>query len=66
MIVGDGGSFLNPMRIKGIHLSMKTGMLAAETAFAAALLSADKRWRVLLQWKSSVEQHIKVGREQVR
>lgn len=33
MIVGDGGSFLNPMRIKGIHLSMKTGMLAAETAF---------------------------------
>ncbi|MDP6933511.1 MAG: NAD(P)/FAD-dependent oxidoreductase, partial [Myxococcota bacterium] len=34
-IVGDSASFLNPMRIKGIHLSMKSGMLAAETAFEA-------------------------------
>jgi len=33
MIVGDSASFLNPMRIKGIHLSMKSGMLAAEAAF---------------------------------
>jgi electron-transferring-flavoprotein dehydrogenase len=33
MIVGDSASFLNPARIKGIHLSMKAGMLAAETAF---------------------------------
>lgn len=35
MIVGDAASFLNPMRIKGIHLSMKSGMLAAEAAFEA-------------------------------
>lgn len=35
MIVGDGASFLNPMRIKGIHLSMKSGMLAADAAFEA-------------------------------
>ena len=35
MIVGDGASFLNPLRIKGIHLSMKSGMLAAEAAFEA-------------------------------
>jgi electron-transferring-flavoprotein dehydrogenase len=35
MIVGDSASFLNPMRIKGIHLSMKSGMLAAEAAFEA-------------------------------
>jgi len=35
MIVGDSASLLNPMRIKGIHLSMKSGMLAAETAFEA-------------------------------
>jgi len=40
MIVGDSASFLNPMRIKGIHLSMKSGMLAAETAFEA-MLSGD-------------------------
>ena len=33
MIVGDSASFLNPLRIKGIHLSMKSGMLAAEAAF---------------------------------
>ena len=35
MIVGDSASFLNPFRIKGIHLSMKTGMLAADAAFEA-------------------------------
>ena len=35
MIVGDSGSFLNAARIKGIHLAMKSGMLAAETAFEA-------------------------------
>lgn len=35
MIVGDAASFFNPLRIKGIHLSMKTGMLAAEAAFEA-------------------------------
>jgi electron-transferring-flavoprotein dehydrogenase len=40
MIVGDGASFLNPMRIKGIHLSMKSGMLAAEAAFQA-LVTGD-------------------------
>ncbi len=39
MLVGDSASFLNPMRIKGIHLSMKSGMLAAAAAFAA--LKAD-------------------------
>jgi electron-transferring-flavoprotein dehydrogenase len=37
MIVGDSASFLNPFRIKGIHLSMKSGMLAAEAAFEALL-----------------------------
>lgn len=37
LIVGDSASFLNPMRIKGIHLSMKSGMLAAEAAFEAML-----------------------------
>jgi len=35
MIVGDSASFLNPFRIKGIHLSMKTGMMAGEAAFEA-------------------------------
>ena len=35
MIVGDSAGFLNSQRLKGIHLAMKSGMLAAETAFAA-------------------------------
>ena len=35
LIVGDAAGFLNSMRLKGIHLAMKSGMLAAETAFAA-------------------------------
>jgi electron-transferring-flavoprotein dehydrogenase len=35
LIVGDAAGFLNSMRLKGVHLAMKTGMLAAETAFEA-------------------------------
>ena len=35
LVVGDAGGFLNSVRLKGIHLAMKTGMLAAETAFGA-------------------------------
>jgi electron-transferring-flavoprotein dehydrogenase len=37
LIVGDAAGFLNSMRLKGIHLAMKTGMLAAETAFDAVI-----------------------------
>ncbi|MGE0394043.1 MAG: 4Fe-4S dicluster domain-containing protein [Vicinamibacterales bacterium] len=35
LIAGDAGAFVNSMRLKGIHLAMRTGMLAAETAFRA-------------------------------
>src|SRR5437773_2317127 len=35
LLVGDSASFLNSQRLKGIHLAMKTGMLAAETIFEA-------------------------------
>jgi electron-transferring-flavoprotein dehydrogenase len=35
MIVGDSAGFLNSQRLKGIHLAIKSGMLAAETAFEA-------------------------------
>jgi len=34
LIVGDSAGFMNSMRLKGIHLAMRSGMLAAETAFA--------------------------------
>jgi electron-transferring-flavoprotein dehydrogenase len=35
LIAGDAGSFLNSLRFKGIHLAMRTGMLAATAAFEA-------------------------------
>ena len=35
LIIGDSAGFLNGMRLKGIHLGMKSGMLAAETIWEA-------------------------------
>jgi electron-transferring-flavoprotein dehydrogenase len=35
MIIGDAAGFLNSMRLKGIHLAFKTGMLAADAAHEA-------------------------------
>jgi electron-transferring-flavoprotein dehydrogenase len=35
MILGDSAGFVNSARLKGIHLAIKSGMLAAETAFEA-------------------------------
>jgi electron-transferring-flavoprotein dehydrogenase len=35
LIAGDAGGFMNSMRLKGVHLAMRTGMLAAEAAFDA-------------------------------
>lgn len=35
LIAGDAGGFMNSMRLKGVHLAMRTGMLAAESAFEA-------------------------------
>ncbi len=37
LIVGDAAGFLNSLRLKGSHLAMKSGMLAAETAFDAVV-----------------------------
>ena len=35
LIAGDAAGFLNSMRLKGIHLAMRSGMCAAEAAFEA-------------------------------
>jgi electron-transferring-flavoprotein dehydrogenase len=35
LIAGDAGGYLNSFRLKGVHLAIKTGMLAADTAFDA-------------------------------
>jgi electron-transferring-flavoprotein dehydrogenase len=44
LITGDSGGLLNAQRLKGIHMAMKSGMLAAETIFEALVaddVSAD-------------------------
>ncbi len=46
LIVGDSGGFLNAQRLKGIHLAVKSGTLAAETLFEA-LLQEDYSQAVL-------------------
>ncbi len=35
LLIGDSAGMLNSQRLKGIHLAMKSGMLAAETIFEA-------------------------------
>ncbi len=40
LLAGDSGGFLNGARLKGIHLAMKSGMLAAETIFEC-LIAGD-------------------------
>ena len=40
-LIGDGAGFLNVPKIKGTHTAMKSGMVAAETTFAALQAGAD-------------------------
>jgi electron-transferring-flavoprotein dehydrogenase len=54
MILGDSAGFLNSQRLKGIHLAIKSGMLAAETAFEA-LKEGDASARVLGKYQTRVE-----------
>jgi len=54
MIVGDSAGFLNSQRLKGIHLAIKSGMLAAETAFEA-LRKNDFSSATLSQFQSRIE-----------
>jgi electron-transferring-flavoprotein dehydrogenase len=37
LLVGDGASMLNIMKLSGVHMAMKTGMLAAETILEAII-----------------------------
>jgi electron-transferring-flavoprotein dehydrogenase len=54
MLLGDSASLLNSQRLKGIHLAMKSGMLAAETAFDA-MLSGDSSADTLSEYKAAVD-----------
>ncbi|PYR72870.1 MAG: electron transfer flavoprotein [Acidobacteria bacterium] len=54
LIAGDAGNFLNSMRLKGIHLAMRTGMLAAETAFDA-VRAGDTSTAALKAYKDRID-----------
>jgi electron-transferring-flavoprotein dehydrogenase len=54
MIIGDSAGFLNSQRLKGIHLAIKSGMLAAETALEA-LKSSDFSATKLSDFQKRVE-----------
>src|SRR4029077_10098666 len=54
MILGDSAGFLNSQRLKGIHLAIKSGMLAAETAFEA-LKKSDSSAATLSQFQKKVD-----------
>jgi len=54
MIVGDSAGFLNSQRLKGIHLAIKSGMLAAETVFDA-LKKSDSSAATLNDFQRRVE-----------
>src|SRR4030095_11610973 len=54
LIAGDAGGFMTSMRLKGIHLAMRTGMLAAETAFDA-VRSGDPSSSSLARYQARIE-----------
>jgi electron-transferring-flavoprotein dehydrogenase len=55
LIIGDSASLLNSQRLKGIHIAIKSGMLAAETVFEA-LKTADASSKTLSAFPRKIEQ----------
>ncbi len=55
LIVGDAANFVNSVRLKGIHLAMRSGMLAAETAFEA-VRGGDTSSAALARYKTRVDE----------
>ena len=56
LIVGDAAGFLNSMRLKGIHLAMKSGLAAADVVLDA-LASGD----VSAQALAAFQRHVSAG-----
>jgi electron-transferring-flavoprotein dehydrogenase len=54
VLVGDSAGFVNMARLKGIHLALKSGMLAAE-ALSVALLKDDTRAAALAGYAERFE-----------
>ena len=53
LLVGDTAGMLNPLKLKGIHLAVKSGMLAAETIFEA-LLAGDTSAKRLAAYEDRI------------
>ncbi len=53
MVCGDTASMVDVQKLKGIHLAMKSGMMAAETAFEA-ILKKDSTSTVLKSYEDRV------------
>ena len=53
LIIGDSGSFLDAQKLKGIHMAIKSGMLAAETIFEA-LVRGDTSAKTLAGFQERV------------
>jgi len=54
LIAGDDAGTLNPVKIKGSHTAIKSGMLAAETV-AAVLLAGDEGGKDLVEMQANFE-----------
>jgi electron-transferring-flavoprotein dehydrogenase len=54
LIIGDSAAFLDGQKLKGIHMAMKSGMLAAETIFEA-LVAGDASAKTLAAFPEKVE-----------
>ncbi len=54
LMVGDSAGMLNPLRLKGIHLAIESGMMAAETLFHA-LLQKDYSKQTLQRYQNLYE-----------
>ncbi len=55
LLIGDSAGFLDSQRLKGIHMALKTGMLAAEAIFEA-LRVGDTSEKTLAHFNHKVEQ----------
>lgn len=53
VLVGDDAGFLNPAKLKGTHTAMKSGMLAAESIFAA--LQQNRKHDEVSEYQSNFE-----------
>jgi electron-transferring-flavoprotein dehydrogenase len=61
LLAGDSAGLVNAERLKGVHLAIKSGMLAAEAAFEA-LVAKDASAAKLAPYQKSVEESW-VGKE---